>query len=84
MSGVFLNYSPSYILRQDVSLEPELANLTRLPSQLALVIPCLHLPSPENTGGPPFPLTFMWCWESELKSSLCPNYLFTLWEICFS
>lgn len=49
--GVFLDCSSPYIVRQGLSLNPELTMLSRLASQLAPETACLHLPRTRIRAG---------------------------------
>lgn len=49
----------THMLKQGLSLNPELADSAGLASQPAPEMPCLHLPSPGVMGEPLCPLTFM-------------------------
>lgn len=49
MLGVFLNHSPPYFLRQDLSLKLELNDSARVAGQQTQGQPCLHIPNSEIT-----------------------------------
>lgn len=72
-------FLPTYIVWQGLMLNPELAVLTSLVSQLALGVPCLCLQSPGITCDCHTHLAFTWVLGPKLRSSYLWGKHFTAW-----